>query len=184
MEETGGNMKRKHKIIFFIAFILAVISWMTAADYWDKVPAVIPVHFGISGQPNSWADKSLFYVFLIPSLQTLFLAAFAFLYHRPQYSNIPTTMWLMALGKKQRDNAFDLIRTMLTGTTLFIGVLFTYITYEMNVSALDSKLGLSPWVMLTLIGLMIIWLAYWTVKVYKATKKAVSKNKRKRGGKK
>jgi hypothetical protein len=177
-------MKQKHKAIFFIAFILAVVSWMTAAYYWDKLPAVIPVHFGIDGLPNSWADKSLFFVFLIPILQTLMLAGFAFLYHKPQYSNIPTTMWLMALGKKQRDNAFDMIRTMLTGTVLFIGVLFTYITYEMNVSAFDAKSGLSPLIMFGLLGLMMIWLGYWTYKVYNATKKAVKANKRKKGGKK
>jgi len=177
-------MKQKHKIIFFIAFILVVVSWMTAAYYWDKLPAVIPVHFGIDGLANGWADKSLLNVFLIPIIQTLMLAGFAFLYRKPQYSNIPTTMWLMALPKKQRDNAFDMIRIMLTGTILFISVLFTYITYEMNVSAFDAKSGLSTWVMLTLLGLMIIWLSYWTYKVYKATKKAVSKTKLKRGGKK
>jgi spore maturation protein SpmA len=112
------------------------------------------------------------------------LAGFAFLYHKPQYSNIPTTMWLMALGKKQRDNAFDMIRIMLTGTVLFISALFTYITYEMNVSAFDAKSGLSPWIMFILIGMMLIWLGYWTYKVYKATKKAVSTIKRKKGGKK
>lgn len=177
-------MKQKHKIIFFIAFILAVVSWMTAAYYWDKLPAVIPVHFGIDGLPNSWADKSLFFVFLTPFVQTLILAGFAFLYRKPQYSSIPTTMWLMALAKKQRDNAFDMIRIMLTGTLLFISVLFTYITYEMNVSAFDAKSGLSPWTMVALIGLMLIWLGYWTYKVYNSTKKAVSANNKKRGVKK
>lgn len=171
-------MKQRHKLIFIIGFILALISWMTAAYYWDKLPSVIPVHFGISGQADGWADKSVFFVFLIPFLQTIMLAAFAFLYEKPQYSNIPTTMWLMALTKKQREHAFALIRSMLTGMVLFIGVLFTYITYGMNASALNSSLGLSPLIIIAIIAAMIIWLVFWTVKVYQATKQAIAAAKK------
>ncbi|NTW61412.1 DUF1648 domain-containing protein [Candidatus Saccharibacteria bacterium] len=179
-------MTRKHKYIFVFGLFLAFISWMTAAYYWDKLPSVIPVHFGVDGQPNSWADKTVFYVFLIPVLQSLMLAGFAFLYDRPQYTNMPSTLWLTTLSKKNREQAFGLIRSMLTGTLLFISIIFTYITYMMNAAAMDSSIGLSPFVMIVLVAGMLIWIGVWTVKVYKVTKQVIkpkTAKKVKRGGK-
>jgi uncharacterized membrane protein len=172
-------MKKAHKIIFVIAAVLALVSWVVAAYCWGKLPDIIPVHFGISGQADGWAEKSLFYVFLIPFLQTIMLSGFVFLYYKPQYSDIPTTMWLVALDKKHREHAFNLIRTMLAGIALWIGLLFTYITYGMNVSALDDSVGLSSPVMVMLVVLMVLWLIVWTIKVYRATKAAVASFKNK-----
>jgi uncharacterized membrane protein len=173
-------MKQKYKIMYGLAAILAIISWVIAIYNWDKLPDVIPVHFGIDGQADGFADKSLFSVFFIPGLQTLMLGLFIFLYYKPQYSNIPTTMWLMALDDKQRNHAFGLIRLMHAGVAIWVGVLLTYITYGSIVSALNNNLGLSTGVMLAVIGLMIVWLIYWTVKIYRATKQAVMSVKSKK----
>ena len=166
-------MKKQHKILFILSSILAITSLRIAIFYWGKLPDIIPTHFGISGQPDDWNQKSLFYVFLLPGLQILLQAMFVFLYYKPQYSDMPTTMWLMTLEKKHRDHAFDLIRKMLIGTSLWIGVLFTYMTYMMNISALNNNTGMSPLVLGLIVGGMLAWLAYWTIKVYKATRSAM-----------
>jgi hypothetical protein len=147
-------MKKWHKVVFGVAAALALLSWGIALYYWDKLPGVIPTHFGVR----------------MPGLQTLMLAAFIFLYYKPQYSDMPTTLWLMTMEEHKRNHAFDLIRTMLVGISLWIGLLFAYITYGMNVSAMESDLGLNPWLLLSIIGLMLGWLVWWTIKVYRATK--------------
>lgn len=167
-------MKTWHKLGLIIAAVLAAASWGIAIYYWGKLPNIIPTHFGISGQPDAWNPKSVWYTFLIPVLQTLMLGSFVFLYYKPQYSDMPTTLWLMTLDEKHRNHAFDLIRTMLVGISLWIGALFTYITYMMNASALSKNVGLSPVVMLTVLAGMLIWLGWWTVKVYRATKEAIN----------
>jgi len=167
-------MKNWHKIGLAIAGVLALTSIVIVVYYWGKLPALIPTHFGFNGQADGWSNKSLFSAFLIPALQLVMLAGFVFLYYRPQYSDMPTTLWLMTMEKTKRDHAFDLIRTMTVGIALWIGVLFTYITYIMNQSALKGG-GPSPWVMLVLIGGMLAWLVWWTVKVYRATKDAIKK---------
>jgi len=173
-------MKLKYKICFSIAILLAVSSWVIAIYYWGKLPSIIPTHFGISGQADDWANKSLFYVFLIPVLQSLILGLFIFTYYKPQYSDMPTTMWLMTLDNKHRDHAFDLIRTMIGGISIWIGVLFTYITYGMNNSALNTDSGLSSWFLFALIGSMMVWLVFWSIKVYRATKSAIKAMKSKK----
>ncbi len=172
-------MKTWHKVGFVIAGALALASLGIALYYWGKLPSIIPTHFGISGQPDDWNPKSVWYSFMMPVLQIVMLGSFIFLYYKPQYSDMPTTLWLMAMDDKVKDHAFDLIRTMLVGTSLWIGMLFTYITYMMNYSALNKDAGLVPWVMLTILGAMMVWLIWWTVKVYRATRDAIKELKAK-----
>lgn len=166
-------MKINHKIGFAIAAALAIASWIITVYYWDKLPNVIPTHFGFNGQVDGWANKSLFYVLMVPVLQSIMLVGFVFLYYKPQYSDMPTTLWLMSLEKKHRDHAFSLIRVMLVGTLIWISVLFTYITYSLNASALNKDLGVSPWIMSAIIISMIVWLIFWSIRVFKATKQAM-----------
>lgn len=173
------KMKNNHKILFILAFLLAITSWVIAIFYWDNLPEVIPIHFGISGQADGWANKSVFQVFMIPFLQLLMTIGLLFVYYKPQYSDMPTTMWLMTLEKKYQDHAFKLIRIMIAGLSVWIGIIFTYITYAMNQSAIDPKYDLSTPIMMSIIGFMLLWLIYWTVKVYKTTKKAIASIKSK-----
>lgn len=171
-------MKLSHKVLFITAIILALASWGIAIYYWNKLPNIIPIHFGISGKADGWAEKSIFYVFLMPCLQSIMLAAFIFLHYKPQYSDIPTTMWLMTLDKKHREHAFKLIRIMLVGISLWIGALFTYMTYAMNQSAIEVNSGMSTPIVFMIVGMMLLWLVYWTVRVYGATKSAIHDTKK------
>jgi uncharacterized membrane protein len=167
------KMKTWHKISLGIAVLLAIVSWILAFYYWGKLPTTIPTHFGFSGQADSWGAKSILQVFLIPFIQSLITGGFIFLYYKPQYSDMPTTLWLLTMDPKIRDHAFDLIRTMLVGTGVWISVLFTYIVYTMNESAMNSGIGMNTWFLFGLVGGMIIWLILWTIKVYHATREAI-----------
>ena len=168
-------MKTWHKVAFVLAGILTLASFAIAFFSWDKLPAIIPTHFGISGEPNAWAPKSLFYVYLIPTLQLLLVGGFAFLYYKPQYSDMPTTLLLMAMDQEDRDHAFGLIRTMLAVLVLWTSVLFTFVTYMITSSSLNQSTGYTPYIMLTIIGGMLVWLVWYTVKVYRVTKELILK---------
>jgi len=170
-------MKTWHKWGLFVGSLLALASWIIVLTYWAKLPAIIPTHFGINGQPDAWNPKSLWWAFFLPGIQSLIAGGFVFLYYHPQYSDMPTTMWLMTMEKHKREHAFDLIRTMLVGTGLWVGVLFTYISYAMNASAMQEGVGMNSWLLLGLVGGMILWLVRWTVKVYIATKDAIKNSK-------
>lgn len=168
---------KKHFAGFGFAALLALASWIIAIYFWDKLPGQIPTHFGFAGQPDQWAAKSIWSVFFIPFLQTVMLGSFIFLYWKPQYSDMPTTLWLMTMDAKVRDHAFSLIRIMLVVISVWIGTLFTYLTYGIVASAQMKSLGLSPWIMVGVMGGMIAWLIYWTVKVYRVTREAIKKKK-------
>lgn len=166
-----------HRWAFIAAIILAMASWAIALYYWDKLPAVIPTHFGLSGQADDWSNKSVWYAFMIPFLQSVMLIGFGFLYHKPKFTNMPTTMLLDALEQPKREHAFKLIRTMLVITTLFIGVFFTYLTFGMNYSALHENVGLIPQIMIAWIVILFAWLIWYNIKVYRLTKQFLAKSK-------
>ena len=167
-------MKQWHKLALIASMVLAISSWVIAIFFWDKLPQIIPTHFGISGMPDDWQNKSILWAFMLPAIQTLMVVMFGFLYWKPQYSDIPTTMWIMTMEKSIKDHAFSMIRTMLAGTSLWIGLLLTYMVYMMNESALNKNIGMNPWLMLVLVGSMLLWLIWWTIKVYRATKEAMA----------
>lgn len=171
------NIKLWHKVGLAIAVLLALVSLMIAIYYWNKLPSVIPTHFGFNGQPDDWQNKSVLWVFMIPLLQLFIAGGFIFLYWKPQYSDMPTTLWLMTMEEHKKEHAFDLIRTMLVGTGLWVGVLLTYMTIMMNKSAINEVSGMDPWLLLVIVGGMIAWLIWWTVKVYGATKGAIKRDK-------
>jgi len=152
-----------------------MLSWVVAVMYWDKLPSVIPVHFGFNGNPDSWAEKSLFYVLMLPVIQTIMLAVFAFIYQKPQYSNIPTTMWLTALDDKSKKEAYILIRNMNVGVLVIVSILLTYMTYGMNYSALNTELGLNPYILLTVVAIMLVWIIYWAIVINKSIKVAIKR---------
>jgi len=167
-------MKLKYKVAFVTIILLALVSWMIAIIFWGKLPDVIPIHFGVDGMADGWADKSVVMVYLMPFLQSLMIAIFTFVYFKPQYSNLPSTMWLATLSQKNKGLAYDLVRTMDMGVAVIVGVLLTYITYGMNASAIDPSRGLSNIILYLIIGYMMVWIIYWTVKIYHITKKAIS----------
>ncbi len=171
-------MKRSHKMLFLTAILLTVTSWAVAITFWDKLPVRIPTHFNFVGKADGWVDKSLLAVFMLPALQTAFLGLMGFLYKYPQYSDIPTSMWLMTLDKKHRNHAFDLIRTMIVGIAVWLGVLFTYLTYASNDAAVSGSGGISSFVLVLIICLMLAWLFYWAIKVYKVTKDVINSKKK------
>lgn len=173
-------MKQWHKFALIASALLAIVSWVIAILFWDKLPQVIPTHFGISGMADDWQNKSILWAFMLPAVQTLMVVMFGFLYWKPQYSDIPTTMWIMTMEESIKDHAFSMIRKMLAGTSLWIGVLLTYMVYMMNKSALNKNIGMNPWLMLILVGSMLIWLIWWTIKVYRATKEAISTQSQKK----
>lgn len=49
------------------AFLLAIISILITVFLYGKLPAEVPIHFNVSGQPDSWSSKSfVFFTAFLP----------------------------------------------------------------------------------------------------------------------
>jgi uncharacterized membrane protein len=60
-----------------IFWVLLVIPFVYAAYVWNALPATIPVHFGIDGEPNGWGPKAI--VFLTPVIAVFNYFLFLFI---------------------------------------------------------------------------------------------------------
>jgi uncharacterized membrane protein len=152
---------------------------MIAFYFWSKLPQTIPTHFSFSGQADSWSQKSLWYMLLVPLLQTVLVIGFGFLYLKPQYTNIPSTLFLITYEKTKRNIAYKLIRNMLVVSLAFVGVFFTYLTFALNYAAFHGSISLMPLVLIVWLVALFAWLIWYNVKVYRTTMKFIADNKSK-----
>ncbi len=88
-------------------------SWLLLAGLilgsllaWPHLPAEIPVHFGVDGRPDRWAERNPYSWFALPMVGLLTSVLFGWIRHRapehPEMLNIPGKQKLMALPPEQR----------------------------------------------------------------------------------
>lgn len=165
-------MKKKwHLYAFILSFALVVATIIITIYGWYSLPDIIPTHFGFSGQPDAWGNKSLFNIFFAPAIQIVLMVLFVFLYFKPQYTNIPTTMFVMTLPEKQRERSFELLRNVTVVTGLWINTLFTFISIMVIEGSYSNDLGYTMWALLTLIAALLIWLVWYNIHIYRIIKK-------------
>jgi uncharacterized membrane protein len=174
-------MKRFHLVLFSAVFGILVATWAMTAWFWHDLPSIIPIHFNFSGVPDSLAGKSLFYVFLIPLMQTAMFLIFTLIYRYPQYSSWPTTLILMAVEESKRNKIFEVIRSMLIAILIWISILFAYLQFTILATANGRAFGLAGYVMIGFLGLMLVYLVYYTAKMFFTIRKMVKTPKRLKG---
>lgn len=171
------KMKKKwHLYAFIISLGLIAITLIITVYGWYVLPDIVPTHFGFSGQPDAWGHKSLFNIFFAPALQILITSLFVFLYFKPQYTNLPTTMFIMTLPEKQKEKSIELIRNVTVMTVLWINILFAYVALMIIEGAYSNDLGYAGWGLLILIIVFLVWLVWYNIYIYKIIKKDLCRN--------
>jgi len=65
-----------------LAGIVAFVAWS-----WNSLPARIPVHFNIHGQPDSWGGKD--FLIVLPVLAAFTYGILSLVQRKPQWMNVP-----------------------------------------------------------------------------------------------
>lgn len=170
-------MRRGHVLIFSIVAGLLVSVFTMSVFFWNELPTRIPVHFGLSGTPDSWAPKSIIYLFLVPMILLVMFLVFLLLYRYPQYSSFPTTLILMAVEEKKREHIFDIIRSMLSLVLLWLTIFFSYLQFSILATANGRALGLLPYVMIGALIILLAILITYSVKMYLSIRKMLKNPK-------
>lgn len=80
---------------------------------WPQLPARVPIHFGINGQADGWADKGP-ELFLIPALVIGIYLLFTF---------------IRKVDPKKPEFSTSSMAQIKTGVLLFLGLIFAYTTH-------------------------------------------------------
>lgn len=129
--------------------ILATLAaWGLAIAYWSELPNEIPMHFGINGQPDRFADKSVVSWFWMPALGTVFATALGFLMPgwlramaraNSSMLNMPNRARFRALSDDARVRVVDATTTPLLVLAVVLQLLFGWIVYA------SAQVALQHW---------------------------------------
>ncbi len=145
-----------NRIFLGLAWLVLLGTGIFALLQYGNLPDRIQTHFGLSGIPDAFNDKSVgafFLPFFIGAVLTVGLSA---LYRHPRYTNIPGTLLLDLLKPDGRKQVVWMIRHRLVLTMVFVNALVAYLTIATVQTALGFTTGLNPWIMFGLIGLLLL----------------------------
>lgn len=175
-----------HVVFIVFTVILVAVSFAVPLTYYDALPETIPTHFGFFGEPDDWSDKSYLSLLLSP----LIMSATIFLLM------LPLILWIALTGdprkivnssfvnlplKKDknmsRETAEDVRKVAVFHLALImilIAIMTTALSIESVMVAMEIREGLSP-VVMVITGVMLLDVAFMTVKLMKLQKKDRSK---------
>ena len=116
-------------LIDALAVIVLILGWWIALSSYPHLPEKIPVHFGITGQPDGWGGKWM--IFLLPAIATMILV---FEYSTFKYGIVKT-------NRPVPEAAMVPLRLLM----LELSVIFTYGVWRMSEVAFGRASGLGVW---------------------------------------
>jgi uncharacterized membrane protein len=146
--------------------------------FFHDLPAIIPVHFGLSGTPDAWATKNIFDIFMLPVLNFLIYLLFILIYRHPQYTSWPTTLILMTVEEEKREKIFVVLRSMITWILLLVTLIFGYLQYTIIATANGRALGVENYVMIAFLVVMYVFIFYINTKMYLTIRKMLKPQRR------
>lgn len=88
---------------------------------WTSIPQVIPIHFGINGQPDGYGGKGNILVLLFVCAGVYGLISFCQRF--PQTWNIP-----VKITEQNREKVYSIVKTVIIALKLEVTVILAYIT--------------------------------------------------------
>lgn len=125
-------------LIDSLAIVCMVLAWWVAFSSYPHLPERIPVHFGLSGEPDGWGGRWM--IFLMPVVASAIVALDWYIFTRVEGSpKAPTAAMKLPL---------HLLMLELTA-------LFAYITWRMSEVAFERAKGLGVWFLpVVVLGIM------------------------------
>lgn len=124
----------------------------TLISYWTELPDEIPIHFGLSGQPDALGSKTT--LLILPIITALVYVGLSILRKFPHVYNYPIEI--------TADNAprqYSLARTLIACLKAEVVWLFAYICWKTCRVAIGEETGLGGWflpVILILFGFTVV----------------------------
>jgi len=145
--------------------LAAIAVWVLAIAYWSELPSQIPMHFGLNGDPNRFADKSIVSWFWMPTMAAVFAVGLGFLLPRwvramavtnSALLNIPDQKRFRALPTEARVRVVDATMAPMLVMAIVLQLLFAWIVYASAQVALSRWQGLPMWPTLTIVFVVLL----------------------------
>jgi len=130
-------------------FIMLAAVW---AYYRERLPEMIPVHFGIDGVPDRWTSRSsgeYLLIFMAPPALTLLMYVLSLLSRagrkNPRSINVPNKEKFLKLTPEERTPFFTALDALFYSTAAAVNLLFLLIAVGMMQVATGADDRLPLW---------------------------------------
>ncbi|MFT4513563.1 MAG: putative membrane protein [Planctomycetota bacterium] len=129
--------------------VLATLAvWGLAIGYWSELPGTIPMHFGLNGVADRFADKTVLSWFWMPALGTVFAVALGFMapgwlrrmaHANSQMLNMPDRARFRTLSAEARVRVMGATMTPMMWLVIILQLLFGFMVYS------SAQVALAHW---------------------------------------
>ncbi len=134
---------KKLNPLFIIALIMLVAFIVMNFMLYPRLPERYPVHFGSSGLPDGWADKSFLSWFALTIIDGLLLSLFfgitKFIRRNPKLINISNKEIFLAMSQENREPVFRSMDNLLGSIAIIEQFLFGYLQYSTFQAAVNDN---------------------------------------------
>ncbi len=145
-----------------MAVLVLLLSWITTIWIFPSLPERLPTHFGPSGLPDAFGEKSWGTVFVLPLLQAVISVVLWWLYRHPQFSNVPTSVPLQRLPSETRQQIFRILQHFLVVLATLVNLLLAQLNLAILAVGLGVATRLNNWLMggilIALFGVIIFYI--------------------------
>lgn len=135
------------RVLFYLLIFLVLGQWLLPLAFCDSLPNRVPVHFDLAGNPDRFAEKSGWELWVGPMAGTfmgiLTLIALRF----PIVWSIPRKDEIDSLPPLPRSRLYDLVREMILAIFVFVQAMFLTITW-MTISFAKATTPAFPWALI------------------------------------
>ena len=138
---TARTLYRLNAVLL-LGFVLVSLA------AWEHVPERVPLHFGLAGDPDHWARKSVVSWLGLPAIAVA-VAAFIYAVHRagrpyPETWNVPEKEQFRRLAREDQKVVWEMIDTAVAGTMLLTTVILVAAQAAAYLVATGRAAGI-PW---------------------------------------
>lgn len=161
------------RVFHVFSWLVLLGTWAVLIYFYHDLPARVPIHFGFSGQPDGFADRSIWSVFGIGIIQLAITLLLLLVYRYPTYANIPGSLLLPMLPDGLRQMVIRLIRHMIVMISLLVNLTFATVSLMMISSAFGLAIRGLNWLLLVLLGWVILLATVYSIWMFRLTKAAI-----------
>ena len=143
-----------------IAIGALAITFALLFYYWDRVPGRVPIHFGLTGEPDRWGDKILLIVVIF--VQTVIYLLMTFFAERPSVYSVP--LWLY---QPEREKMRALMRRMLIFLKAEVMAMLTFIIWTTIQVAIGSGHLLGVKYMILFVTVILGTVAWFATRIFR-----------------
>ena len=144
---------------FSLAGVLFIVALLASA--WDRLPARVPTHFGLSGEPNAWGSRNSLLLFVVVPvvihIGLTVLSRMPWAYNYPAKVTEGNYVRLYALG-----------RGLVLWLRTEIVWMFAVLGWQTMYVALGEASGLGPWLVWPALIVIYGTVTYFVVMMYRA----------------